>query len=69
MDGCKWLSADILLADLLISALAYMIYSILLRSKRKRFQDRFVSNPEWLGFILQYMIYTLKKEGDWEKLE
>jgi hypothetical protein len=58
-----------ILSVLLVAAIAYNFYLIFHGLKRNKSIDRFVSNPESLTCILQYMIHTVDKDGDWAKLE
>ncbi|WP_215849548.1 hypothetical protein [Acidithiobacillus ferriphilus] len=58
-----------ILSILLMTAIAYNFYLIFHGLKRNRRIGRFISNPESLTYILQYMTHTVEKDGDWAKLE
>ena len=58
-----------ILTILLVAAIAYNFYLLFHGLKRNRRIDRFISNPESLTYILQYMTHTVEEDGDWAKLE
>ena len=58
-----------ILSIFLVAAIAYNFYLIFHGLKRNRRIDSFISNPESLTYILQYMTHTVEKDGDWAKLE
>ncbi len=63
------LLVNITWSALLGAAFAYMVYLIFRWLKCKLAEYDFYSNPESLTHILQCMIHTVDKDGDWKQLE
>ncbi|MBU2851164.1 MULTISPECIES: hypothetical protein [Acidithiobacillus] len=58
-----------ILSAFLVAAIIYDVYLIYHRLKSNRSVARLISDPEALTYVLQTMIHTVEKDGDWVKLE